>query len=114
MRTPEQQARDMLERLGVDDAQQFWFGDLLELANMINDLHKLRSFAQAVMEAWPDGGIEGGDLQEIAEKHGMLAQKTMAAPCGDGCRCVEYFCSDDWQRGVMCYRRTSLLTGELT
>ena len=45
---------------------------------------KLRAFAQAVMEAWPDGGIEGGDLQEIAEKHGMLAQKTMAAPCGDG------------------------------
>jgi adenylate kinase len=99
--TAEQQARDMLERIGVDGAQSFTAGDLVELANLLNfsqaltkknvalgakvvdgtiasrrissENKKLRAFAQAIMEAWPEGGIEGDDLQEIAVKHGMLA-----------------------------------------
>jgi len=33
--TAEQQARDMLERMGVEDAQSFSTGDLVELANLI-------------------------------------------------------------------------------
>lgn len=33
----EQQARDMLERIGVEGAQNFSAGDLVELANLIND-----------------------------------------------------------------------------
>lgn len=32
-----QQARDMLERIGVQNAQIFSAGDLVELANLIND-----------------------------------------------------------------------------
>ncbi len=34
-KTAEQQARDLLERMGVEDAQQFSSGDLVELANLI-------------------------------------------------------------------------------
>lgn len=33
--TPEQKARDMLERMGIDRAQSFTSGDVVELANMI-------------------------------------------------------------------------------
>lgn len=33
----EQQARDLLERLGVPDAQSYSAGELVELANVIND-----------------------------------------------------------------------------
>lgn len=33
--TAEQKARDMLERMGVKDAQDFSAGDLVELANLI-------------------------------------------------------------------------------
>ena len=33
--TPEQQARDLLERMGIEDAQSFSSGDLVELANLI-------------------------------------------------------------------------------
>jgi hypothetical protein len=36
-KTYEQQARDLLERLGVDDAQSFTAGDLVELANLIRE-----------------------------------------------------------------------------
>lgn len=33
--TAEQKARDMLERMGVEDAQSMTAGDLVELANLI-------------------------------------------------------------------------------
>lgn len=35
--TPEQQARDMLERMGVPNAQSYTSGNLVELANLIAD-----------------------------------------------------------------------------
>jgi len=35
MTSAEQQARDMLERMGIEDAQEFTAGDLVELANLI-------------------------------------------------------------------------------
>ena len=82
--------------------------------NYLADTNKLRASAQSVMEAWPDGGIEGGDLQEIAVKHGMLAPEIRHEPCGEWCQCncIGDYDSDDWQRGVECFRRTALLTGE--
>lgn len=40
--TAEQKARDLLERLGVKDAQSFSSGDLVELANLIADHEKLQ------------------------------------------------------------------------
>lgn len=75
---------------------------------------QLRAFAQAIMESWPEGGIEGDDLQEIALKHGMLAPEIRHEPCGEWCQCngIGGYDSDGWQRGVTCYRRTALLTGE--
>lgn len=139
--TAEQQARDMLERIGVDGAQSFTAGDLVELANLLNfsqaltkknvalgakvvdgtiasrrissENKKLRAFAQAIMEAWPEGGIEGDDLQEIAVKHGMLAPEIRHEPCGEWCNCNAGVDVDggEWDRGVECYRRTALLTG---
>ena len=80
----------------------------------IEDTNKLRAFAQAIMEAWPDGGIEGDDLQEIAVKHGMLAPEIRHEPCGEWCNCNAGVDVDggEWERGVECYRRTALLTGE--
>ena len=140
--TAEQQARDMLERMGVDGAQSFSSGELVELANLLNfsqlltkknvelgvkvvdgtiaarrisaENKKLRAFAQAIMEAWPEGGIEGDDLQEIACRHGMLAPETRFEPCGEWCNCNAGVDVDggEWERGVECYRRTALLTGE--
>ncbi len=140
--TAEQQARDMLDRMGIDGAQSFSSGELVELANLLNfsqlltkknaelgvkvvdgtiaarrisdENEKLRAFAQAIMEAWPDGGIEGGDLQEIAHRHGLLALELRYEPCGEWCNCNDGVDVDggEWERGVECYRRTALLMGE--
>jgi hypothetical protein len=38
---PEQQARDLLERLGVENAQSYTSGDLVELANLFAALMRL-------------------------------------------------------------------------
>jgi len=40
--TAEQEARDLLERYGLDDAQSLSAGDVVELANLIADTHAYR------------------------------------------------------------------------
>jgi len=55
--TAEQKARDMLERIGVEGAQRFTAGDLVELANLIADrdaeIERLRADLKA-MEGFAD------------------------------------------------------------
>lgn len=70
----------------------------------------LRRFAREIMDAWPDGGIEGADLQAIAVKHGLLVPETRHEPCGESCLCAHHVYSDEWP--VTCYRRTALLNGD--
>ena len=41
--TPEQQARDMIVRMGIADSRDITSGDLVELANMIAELAELRA-----------------------------------------------------------------------
>ena len=89
--------------------------DAATIAKHYADENKqLRAFAQSIMEAWPEGGIEGDDLQEIAVKHGMLTPEIRHEPCGDWCNCNAGVDVDggEWELGVECFRRTALLTGE--
>jgi len=81
-------------------------------ADKSKELAALRAFAQAVMDCWPDGwGIEGDELQHIAAEHGMLRPEIRHEPCGDGCRCADHVLPKEWTDGVVCYRKTALLTG---
>jgi endonuclease III len=41
-KSAEQQARDLLERYGLDDAQSLSAADVVELANLIEDAHAYR------------------------------------------------------------------------
>lgn len=52
--TPEQEARDMLARLGMRQAQvmQMTNGDLVELANLIDDRDSLRSQVEALQRRY--------------------------------------------------------------
>ena len=75
----------------------------------------LRAFAQEVLDYFDlsSFSMEGSELQEIAEKHGLLRQEKRHEPCGKECRCEGEVHSDsEWKTGVICYRRTPLLTGE--
>jgi hypothetical protein len=69
---------------------------------------KLRAFVQELFKGWPDDlGVDGFDMQDLAEKHGLLVPTEVTAPCGEVCSCAEY---GDFP--ATCYRKTSLLTGE--
>lgn len=64
-----------------------WMGGIG--AEKTENEEKLRAFALEIMSHWPENGIDGDDLQEIAVKHGLLKSTTKYLPCNnDG-----YFCS---------------------
>ena len=111
----------LIER--IDLTRFDWMPSLRDFAELVQSAErercaqkakKLRAFAVEVMAAWPEGGIEGDDLQEIAHRHGMLAPEIRHEPCGEWCNCNAGVDVDggEWERGVECYRRTALLTGE--
>jgi hypothetical protein len=74
----------------------------------VTDLEKLRGFANRIMEHWPNGDVDGGDLQEAAVEFELLVDVTAAEPCGEACMCAEYGADFPTQ----CYRKTALLKAE--
>ena len=75
----------------------------------------LLAFAREIMSAWPEGGIEGDDLQDIAVEHGLLVAETRYSPCAeeDWCWCASYATKEEFATGVICYRRADwMLKGE--
>lgn len=43
-----------------------------DLRMLVAERDKLRAFAQDIMCAWPEGGLDGGELQDSALRHGLL------------------------------------------
>jgi hypothetical protein len=74
---------------------------------------KLRAFAQEIMDHWPEGGIDGDDLQEAAVKHRLLKPTIKYEPCGNGCFCSGYANSREFKNGVTCFVKTELLNGDI-
>lgn len=91
------QAADRIER------------DAEEIERLRAENETLRAFARDIMAAWPMGGIDGGELQDMAETHGLLVPETRTEPCGDECACAEYHSPEEMADGVTCYRRGPLL-----
>lgn len=70
-----------------------------------DDNLNLMRFAARVMKSWPEGDVDGGDLQRIANECGLLHPVTVTEPCGEICGCadlVDFPCN--------CYWPTPLLT----
>ena len=76
------------------------------------EIESLRAFSRAVLECWPDADVGGDMLQDLAVQHGLLEPQTKTMPCSkESCRCREYYASDQWVDGIICYRRTALVLG---
>ena len=74
---------------------------------------RLLAFAREILAVWPEGGIEGGDLQDIAVEHGLLVPETRYAPCDEECcPCAWSATEKEFAAGVICYRRAEWLKGE--
>lgn len=95
--------RDILERIadgiGGDTAHEVY----CRLLDAKAEIERLRAFSADIMGAWPDGGIDGGDLQDIAVKNGLLITETRIKPCGVDCQCAYYGFP------TTCYRRVDWL-----
>lgn len=64
----------------------------------------LKAFACEMVEAAFEGGsFDGGDIQDIAVKHGLLQIEQRTEECGEICACSEYGFPTE------CYRKTELL-----
>jgi hypothetical protein len=78
-----------------------------EVEAKAGEVGALRGFCQRVMQSWPEGDIDGFDLEQAAQEFGLLQKVEVSAPCGPACKCDEYgaeFPTD-------CYHRTALLRG---
>ena len=78
-------------------------------AAMQAELVQLRGFAVDVMDAWPEDGLDGGELQGLAEDHGLLTLETVYQRCGEVCRCAEHVTDAEFAVGVECYRKLQVL-----
>lgn len=87
--------------------------DRLEAENaaMVDNLTKLRAFANELLKDWPDYmGLDGFELQDVAIKHGLLVGSTVTKPCREeGCQCAEYHLEAEMESGVTCYRKSEVL-----
>jgi len=55
-------------------------------------------FARAIFKGWPEPWgetLDGFELQELGEKHGVLVAYEMSKPCGEHCGCAEFYGEDD-------------------
>lgn len=69
----------------------------------------LKAFANDMITAAFEGGsFDGGDIQDIAVKHGLLRIEQRTEECGDVCACR----SEGDGFPAECYRKTALLRGD--
>lgn len=102
--------RAEVDKLQLKVGQSFW--DKQDRDDTIDDLRgkmaerdALRSFANEIISAAYEGGsFEGGDIQDMAVKHGLLRIESRAEECGEPCACREYGFPAE------CYRKTALLS----
>lgn len=80
----------------------------LTFAQNEQDIEALRGFAHDIIEFWPHGSLSGGDLQDFAIKHGILAPTEVTESCGEFCECSEY-----GGFPTTCYRKPELLTWKI-
>jgi hypothetical protein len=70
----------------------------------LSKVASLVGFARDIMKCWPDGDVDGGYLQDVADRHGLLIPQTRHEPCGEGCACIHYYRDYEWKEGITCYK----------
>ncbi|RUF32058.1 hypothetical protein IPC1132_10995 [Pseudomonas aeruginosa] len=91
-----------------DAARQQCGGMEMEIQELRENAAKLAAFAQEIISGALEGGsFDGADLQESAERHGLIAKQVMREPC----RGPEEYCACAWSTSfpTECYRITAEL-----
>lgn len=88
-----------------DAARQQCGGMEMEIQELRENAAKLAAFAQEIISGALEGGsFDGADIQESAERHGLIAKQVMNEPC----RGPEEYCACAWSTSfpAECYRVT--------
>ncbi|WP_447846539.1 hypothetical protein ACFZNQ_15950 [Pseudomonas aeruginosa] len=88
-----------------DAARQQCGGMEMEIQELREQAAKLAEFAQEIISGALEGGsFDGADIQESAERHGLIAKQMMREPC----RGPEEYCACAWSTSfpAECYRVT--------
>ncbi|MGT9674330.1 hypothetical protein [Pseudomonas aeruginosa] len=91
-----------------DAARQQCGGMEMEIQELRENTAKLAAFAQEIISGALEGGsFDGADIQESAERHGLIAKHVMNEPC----RGPEEYCACAWSTSfpTECYRITAEL-----
>ncbi|EOZ4999692.1 hypothetical protein ACQRUU_005455 [Pseudomonas aeruginosa] len=91
-----------------DAARQQCGGMEMEIQKLREQAAKLAAFAQEIISGALEGGsFDGADIQESAERHGLIAKQVMNEPC----RGPEEYCACAWSTSfpAECYRVTAEL-----
>lgn len=95
---------DLCAQLANTEQSRRSFFDLSQ--DLEKRLASLKAFANEMIGAAFEGGsFDGGDIQDIAVKHGLLQIEQRTEECGEVCACREYGFPAE------CYRKTDLLKG---
>lgn len=89
-----------------DAARQQCGGMEMEIQDLRENAAKLAAFAQEIISGALEGGsFDGADIQESAERHGLIAKQVMNEPC----RGPEEYCACAWSTSfpTECYRITA-------
>ncbi|HHM9318335.1 TPA: hypothetical protein ACRNS5_004226 [Pseudomonas aeruginosa] len=96
-----------------DAARQQCGGMEMEIQELRENAAKLATFAQEIISGALEGGsFDGADIQESAERHGLIAKQVMNEPC----RGPEEYCACAWSTSfpTECYRITAELRALLS
>ncbi|MDX4034514.1 hypothetical protein QYO99_29575 [Pseudomonas aeruginosa] len=91
-----------------DAARHQCGGMEMEIQELRENAAKLAAFAQEIISGALEGGsFDGADIQESAERHGLIAKQMMREPC----RGPEEYCACAWSTSfpTECYRITAEL-----
>ena len=80
----------------------------------MSEEEKMKAFIRELFDIYyPDcGDIDGAELQDLAEKHGILVPEIRHEPCGEFCNCATV-CSDmEFFEGVKCYSLANWLSAQ--
>lgn len=91
-----------------DAARHQCAGMEMEIKELRENAAKFAAFAQEIISGALEGGsFDGADIQESAERHGLIAKQMMREPC----RGPEEYCACAWSTSfpTECYRITAEL-----
>ena len=80
----------------------------------MSEEEKMKAFIRELFDIYcPDcGDIDGGELQDLAEKRGILVPEIRHAPCGEFCNCAQVCSDEEFEEGVKCYRLANWLSAQ--